>query len=278
MIALRDLSDVDSCRDVVRLQEAVWGREGDIVPASLLVASARRGGMLIGAFDADRLIGFVWSVPGVREGMLTQWSHMLAVLPEVRSSGVGQALKSAQRDRALSAGVDLIEWTFDPLQAPNAHLNIARLGCVVTTYLVDAYGAMSGPLHRGTPTDRLIAEWHLRAPHVERRLARSRGLASGPIVRSAEVLDAPLVLAAVPGGGRSRPGPFRGDVEARRVLVQIPADFIELQRTSTELALEWRLAVRQAFLALFARGYRVVDFWAGEGGTYLVEKTVDASR
>ena len=160
------------CRAVVDVQVAVWGQDGEIVPASLLSASVKRGGILIGAYDEDRLVGFVWSMPGSRDGRAMHWSHMLGVRPEMRGAALGERLKIAQRERALAAGVDLIEWTFDPLQAQNAHLNMSVLGCVASTYRVDAYGAMSGPLHRGTPTDRLVAEWELLAPHVVRRLAR----------------------------------------------------------------------------------------------------------
>ncbi len=277
MIAYRDLTDIASCRDVVRIQEAVWGRGSEIVPASVLLVSAKRGGILIGAMDDDEMVGFVWSMPGVRDGQLTHWSHMLGVMPNARGRGVGRALKLAQRDRAIAAGVELVEWTFDPLQAPNAHLNIAELGGVAGTYLVDAYGSMSGQLHLGTPTDRLIVEWRLRAPHVERRLART-GRAAGPLVRSADILDAPLALAPADARGR-RPDTPPLNLDARRILVAIPGKFTELQQEDADSALAWRLAARSVFTTYFARGYRVVDFLLDRersGGSYLMEK-VEAS-
>ena len=270
MIALRDLRDIASCREVVRVQEAVWGRDGEIVPASVLLVSAKRGGILIGAFDDNdaRMIGFVWSMPGTRDSVPTHWSHMLGVLPEARGRGVGRELKLAQRDRALAAGVDLIEWTFDPLQAANAHLNIAMLGGISTSYLVDAYGAMVGPLHRGTPTDRLIVEWWIRRPHVERRIARAQGPAI-PVVRSAEIVSAPAALELTAAG----PSTPRLDLDTRRVLVAVPARFTEMQQSTPTLALAWRLAAREVFTIYFGRGYRVVDFWIDpEGaGRYLLE-------
>ena len=277
MIAYRDLADVASCREVVRIQEAVWGAGSEIVPASVLLVSARRGGILIGAVDDDEMVGFVWSMPGFRDGQLTHWSHMLGVMPGARERGIGRALKLAQRDRAIAAGVELVEWTFDPLQAPNAHLNIAELGGVASTYLVDAYGSMSGQLHLGTPTDRLIVEWRLQAPHVERRLARA-GRAAGPLVRSAEILDAPLALAFADASGRTPFAP-RLDLDGRRVLAAIPGKFTELQQQDAESALAWRLAARSVFTTYFARGYRVVDFLLDRrrGGTYLMEK-VEKSR
>src|SRR5262245_17192394 len=114
---IRDIVDLDGCRAVVEVEVEVWGRDAEIVPASLLVASAKRGGILLGAWDGDRLAGFVWSMPGWRKGRRTQWSHMLAVRTNDRGSGTGEALKRAQYQRARGAGVELIEWTFDPLQA-----------------------------------------------------------------------------------------------------------------------------------------------------------------
>jgi predicted GNAT superfamily acetyltransferase len=276
--AFADLSDVASCREVVRLQEAVWGAGSEIVPASVLIASAKRGGILIGAVDGGELLGFVWSMPAVRDAALTHWSHMLGVRPAARGRGIGRALKLAQRERAMAAGVELIEWTFDPLQAPNAHLNIAGLGGTASTYLVDAYGSMSGQLHLGTPTDRLIVEWRLRAPHVERRLARS-GRQGAPLVRSAEILDVPTALAAADDARRA-PGAPRLDLDARRLLIAIPPRFTELQQHNADAALAWRLAARSVFTTYFARGYRVVDFWLSrhqEGGNYLIEK-VEKSR
>jgi predicted GNAT superfamily acetyltransferase len=257
---------------VVRVQEAVWGRDGEIVPASVLLVSAKRGGILIGALDGPRLVGFVWSMPGVRDGAPTHWSHMLGVLPDVRGRGVGRDLKLAQRDRALAAGVDLIEWTFDPLQAANAHLNIAMLGGTSTTYLVDAYGQMVGPLHLGTPTDRLVVEWWIRRPHVERRIARAKD--APPVVRSAEVVSAPAALESAVGG----PSVPRLDLDDRRVLVAIPPDFTEMQRSDASRALAWRLAVRDVFTTYFARNYRVVDFWTDpDGGRYLLEVLTPAA-
>ena len=269
MIALRDLTDIAACREVVRVQEAVWGQDGEIVPASVLLVSAKRGGILVGAFDGTKLVGFVWSMPGVREGAPTHWSHMLGVLPDARGRGVGRDLKLAQRDRALVAGVDLIEWTFDPLQAANAHLNIALLGGISTSYLVDVYGAMVGPLHLGTPTDRLVVEWWIRRAHVERRIGRAPGSAT-PIIRSAEIASAPATLELTAAG----PSTPRLDLDARRVLVAVPPQFTEMQQHRPALALAWRLAARDVFTAYFGRGYRLVDFWRHrDGGQYLLELT-----
>jgi predicted GNAT superfamily acetyltransferase len=240
------------------------------VPAGVLLVSAKRGGILIGAEEDGRLVGFVWSMPGLRGEVRSHWSHMLAVLPGFRGRGLGEALKLEQRHRALAQGTDLIEWTFDPLQAANAHLNFVGLGAIAAEFLVDAYGPLTGPLHRGTPTDRLIAEWWIRSPHVERRLAaRSAAI----VARSAAVLASPQAIETREEDGWLAPGRVHTDLLAPRVRIAVPPRFGEMQQRATTLALAWRMATRQVFQAYFSRGYRAVDFWidrASGGGEYVL--------
>jgi predicted GNAT superfamily acetyltransferase len=215
--------------------------------------------------------GFVFSFPGIRDGRVVQWSHMLGVVPAARASGLGVQLKLAQRTRAIEMGIDLIEWTFDPLQAFNAHMNFARLGTVAEHYEEDFYGASSSPLHAGTPTDRLMAEWHVTAPHVQRRIW-SAGM---PIVRDISVTAAPIVNPSVVTDGWLRPGKANLTLNAPRVLVEIPARFSELQAADPELAREWRQATREIFRSYLSEGRRVVDFLMardGRCGHYLVAK------
>jgi predicted GNAT superfamily acetyltransferase len=231
----------------------------------------KRGGILIGAYDGDTLVGFVWSFPGRRDGEWTHWSHMLAVLPEARGRGLGRDLKLAQRTRAIEQGIELIEWTFDPLQAPNAHMNFARLGVVATEYEENVYGDSSSPLHQGAPTDRLIAEWHLTKPHVERRLSQ----AGQPLIRDGSLASAPLVNPARPAARWLQPGPADLAIDARRVLVEIPTGFSDMLVQDGALALSWRLQTREVFEAYFKRGYRAVDFFLSREaarGQYLLAR------
>ena len=137
-------------RVVVDLERADLGaRLRRVVPVPILAVSVHSGGILIGAFDGDRMVGFVYSLPGIKDGKPTQWSHMAGVLDSHRSAGVGYQLKLLQRERALSAGLDLVQWTYDPLQALNAHLNFAKLGVVVEEYAVNIYGESYEPAARG---------------------------------------------------------------------------------------------------------------------------------
>jgi predicted GNAT superfamily acetyltransferase len=224
----------------------------------VLIVSIKRGGILLGAFDeAGEMKGFVYSIPGIKDGRVMQWSHMLGVTPDARAAGLGATLKLAQREYALGMGIDLIEWTYDPLQALNAHLNFAKLGTLVEEYEENIYGESSSVLHRGTPTDRFVAEWHLRLPHVERRIAAI----GQPIVRDSSLQSAPVVNPSVDGGEWIGPGRADLSYDDRRVLVEIPVGFGDMQVRDPARALAWRLSTREIFQAYFARGYRAVDFF-----------------
>ena len=174
MITLRDLHSIPEYQHVVELERQIWGytNDADVITVPVFIITIKRGAILIGAFEDERMIGFVYSLVGVKNGKAMQWSHMAGVLPEYRAKGMGRALKLAQRERALAGGFDLIEWTFDPLQAVNAHLNFAKLGVVADEYAINIYGDSSSALHRGTPTDRLVVQWNIGEPHVVRRIDR----------------------------------------------------------------------------------------------------------
>ncbi|HXN22773.1 MAG TPA: GNAT family N-acetyltransferase [Candidatus Dormibacteraeota bacterium] len=161
----RDSREMEIC---VSLQRRVWEYDDiDVVPGPIFVVAAKTGGQVIGAFRANHAVGFALSFPAIRETRVHLFSHMVAVLPEFQDIGVGRRLKLAQRDHAIARGIDLIEWTFDPLQIKNAHFNIAKLGAIVRKYLPNLYGLTSSPLHAGLPTDRVVAEWWVRSQHVK---------------------------------------------------------------------------------------------------------------
>jgi predicted GNAT superfamily acetyltransferase len=189
MAGLRDLTTLEEFRAVERLESEIWGPI-DLVPVPILAVTVQRGAVLVGAFEGDRLIGFVYSFPALKAGEQkpSHWSHMLGVHPDQRGAGLGRALKLAQRERVLALGLDLIEWTFDPLQAANAHLNFVKLGVVVEQYEENVYGESPSPLHGGLPTDRFVCQWWIRRPHVVRRLD-----SSGLTIVSSEAARAPIV-------------------------------------------------------------------------------------
>ncbi len=279
-VAYRPLSTLDDFAAVVDLERAIWGPGyDDVVPVPIIAVTILRGGVLIGAFQDERVIGFVYSLPGIKDGRPTQWSHMLGVLDEFRSAGVGRELKRLQRERTLAMGLDLIEWTYDPMQALNAHLNFTRLGVVVEEYEVNVYGTSSSPLHAGNPTDRFVAEWWIRKPHVERRLGVGQGFSPALTLRASEIADAPRVNRAVAKGEWLEAADVNLSLDARRLLVEIPMGFTEMLVSNPALALSWRMTTREIFTSYFARGYRVVDFFLdveARKGAYLLATSPEA--
>src|ERR671912_299214 len=188
-VEIRDLTTIEEFRQVVALEQAIWGYTdaADLVTVPVFIFTVHRGATLIGAVEpSGRMVGFAYAVMGMKDGRPMQWSHMAGVLPEFRG-GLGFRLKLAQRDRALAQGLDLIEWTFDPLQAMNAHFNFAKLGGVAEEYAANFYGESTSAPHRRTPTDRLVVSWKIAEPHVIRPLdptpafgARAREVAEAP--------------------------------------------------------------------------------------------------
>jgi len=227
-------ADFDAC---VRLQREVWGLS-DIEITSLvqLAATVHAGGVLLLAEDAAGAVGFSYAFAGLdgREPYLH--SDMLAVTPRARGRGIGRRLKWAQRDEALRRGLRLVQWTFDPMRARNARLNLRHLGATAREYLPDLYGRTSSALHLGLPTDRLLARWELESPRVSRLAA---GAPSEPCAAAA----------ATPGAVR----------------IEIPARWDEVA-ADTARAAEWQARVRTAFEGAFAAGHEAVDLADESGG------------
>ena len=252
---IRDLSGVDDLRECEQIQREVWGfMDLDVVPAGLMSVMECYGAIAAGAFVGDRMAGFVNGFPGFDEAGPLHHSHMLAVRPEFRGAGIGIALKWAQADRVLAQGLDRINWTFDPLQAANANLNLNHLGCVARVYRLNVYGKSQSPLHGGLPTDRLEPEWELRSERVAAARAGRRAAPRG-------VPDLPSLnrISPSPSGlpESSDPAPVG---ERREVLFRIPPRFTALLREDPVLALDWRLKSRTAFLEALRQGYRVAGF------------------
>jgi predicted GNAT superfamily acetyltransferase len=240
MIEIRPLTEREDLKSVVRLQRQIWGFEDvDLMPLRLFVVASKIGGQVYGAFDGTQMIGFCMALPGLKPGGKTYLhSHMLGVLPDYRNTGVGRALKLTQRDDALRRGIDLIEWTFDPLEIKNAFFNMERLGAIVRRYTPNQYGTTSSPLHGGLPTDRCSAEWWISSPRVKTILEGQ------PFARS--------------------------PVEMR---IPIPSAIANIRATEPACAREIQQKVSEQFRAAFDRGLAVIGFEKSEQfGTYLLGK------
>jgi predicted GNAT superfamily acetyltransferase len=190
-ILIRRCQGLDELRACVTLQKEVWNfSDADLVPLRMFVVADKIGGQVMGAFESGAMVGFALSIPGTRSGHLYLHSHMLAVRKEHRNSGLGRRLKLLQREDALARGIDLIEWTFDPLEIKNAYLNIEKLGAIMRRYNINQYGTTSSPLQGGLPSDRLIAEWWLKSKRVETLLATGK---NPPIQRESSI-DVPAQI------------------------------------------------------------------------------------
>jgi len=174
-IELRRCHSVEDFRACVALQKEVWNfTDAELVPLRMFVVADKVGGQVMGAFEGGGMVGFALSVPGTRTGHIYLHSHMLAVRKDHRNSGLGRRLKMMQREDGLARGIELIEWTFDPLEIKNAYLNVEKLGAIARRYNINQYGITSSPLQGGLPSDRLIAEWWLKSKRVEALLANGK--------------------------------------------------------------------------------------------------------
>ncbi len=255
-------ADFEGC---VEIQRRIWNHADlDITPVHNFCASVEAGGIVLGAYAGSVLAGYVFSFPAIIRGRTAQHSHHLAVRTEFQGLGLGKTLKWAQRDEVLRRGLKLITWTYDPLQARNANLNLHTLGACGRTYIRDLYGATAAlQLEPGVPTDRLLLEWPITSARVA---SRRRG--AGPVLDPAVW---PKAVERRPGGAPpdilpARPRPVRAE---RRVLVEIPPAVRALKGRDGAIA-AWQKAVRETFLRLFKAGWRLDDFVHGDRCFYVL--------
>jgi len=244
-VAIRSCHTLEEFQSCLELQREVWGEEPlEVEPRTMFVVAAHTGGQVIGAYAGAMLIGFILAVAGVRDGRPYLHSHMAAIHEAYRNQGIGRRLKLFQREEALQRGIDLIEWTFDPLEVRNAHFNLNRLGAICRRYLPNLYGVTTSPLHRGVRTDRLLAEWYLEAPRV---------------------------LAAI-GSGSSDADPS-GDsprTETIRIFVPNEVPYGAAEDAAGIATVQDRL--RDEFTKWFAAGYEASGVISGDKSAYLLTK------
>ncbi|MDR3741298.1 MAG: GNAT family N-acetyltransferase [Terracidiphilus sp.] len=254
MIVIRSCHGHDELEACVQMQIDIWGYDPtDVIPRKAFLVMQKVGGQVIGAFDTSMprtaaegepksLVGFAMSLPGMKTGdgkpKAYLHSHMLAVRPEYRNRGLGAQLKLEQRREALGRGIELMEWTFDPLEIKNAYLNIHKLGAIIRRYSVNFYGVSSSRLQGGLPTDRLTAEWHMSSPHVT------------------GILE-----------GNSRPA---YTIDER---IEVPAAIYEWKASEQDRvrAAEVQLRNRLKFQEAFSRGLAVLGFVRDEEGNGVFE-------
>jgi predicted GNAT superfamily acetyltransferase len=257
------LAEFASCFDI---QRAVWGSaDADLTPLPLFVVAAETGGQVLGAFAGERMVGFTLALAGLhtkdksgapsapyREPRRLKpflHSHMTAVVDGWRDHGVGRQLKLFQRNDALARGIDLIEWTFDPLQIKNAYFNLVRLGAIARKFVHNMYGSFSSPLQGSLPTDRLIAEWRLNSPRVRKAVSAR--------------------------AGSKRTSADRGRVRGGKIVrIRVPAELVSARNSQPDEALRMQAEIRQEFEHWLNLGYAATSVTvdkSSQGGEYVLE-------
>ena len=236
-ITIRPLAAPQEFQTAVQLQKQIWGFEDvELLPVRLFIVATKVGGQAFGAFDGNRMVGFCLAIPGLKPGGgYYLHSHMLGVTREYRDRGVGRLLKLTQREDALARSIDLVEWTFDPLEMKNAYFNVERLGTIVRRYVRNQYGMTTSHLHGGLPTDRCVAEWWVASPRVKAIVGGSE-----PVVRP-EILER----------------------------ISVPADFATIRRDDLKRARQMQQEISSRFEACFERRLAVVGV-ERSAGAYLL--------
>lgn len=271
---IRKLRTHQEYLDAEDIQRTVWHfPEREVIPLNELVVAQKNGGHVMGAFDDGRMVAFCFGVPGFHDGKVYHYSRMLGVLPEYQDRGLGHEMKLVQRKLVLEQGLDLVKWTFDPLQSRNAYLNIEKLGCVIRAYLVNVYGESGSRFNQGLETDRFVPEWWIASKRVKDRLA---GRTRPPSLAESEAY-APAIDCARTHDGWLEAKASRPRLRDRRVSVEIPDAIDALKRHDGKSAQAWRFRTRDAFVAYFKRGYVVCGYATGKDGAhrrnlYLLEK------
>ncbi len=261
---IQPITTLEQVCQVQQTDIAIWGNvPGETVPIHVLRTVVENGGLLLGAFIDEKMIGFTLGWLGTTDAA-SPWqaaehlklaSHMTGVLSGYRDRQVGYRLKLAQREWAIERGLELITWTYDPLESRNARLNMRRLGATCQTYLQNVYSAMADPMNAGIASDRFQVDWRINSVRVRERLASST-LPHSPAGERAQLLN-PATLGP---DGYPRPAERPALPSGARLLVEIPVDMQAIRQADLALGIAWREHTRAIFWSAFADGYQVTDF------------------
>jgi predicted GNAT superfamily acetyltransferase len=256
-VVVAPLTELEDAEGIRRVLGTLWGE--DIVDDGITRAIQHAGGLLYGARAGEELVGFVLGFAGFDEGLHVH-SHILGVVPEWQSRGVGFALKLAQRARSLDEGVTEVRWTYDPLVVRNARFNLVKLGCVATRLFRRFYGDMTDNLNRGDRSDRFEVRWQVGSDRVERALRRqARQPSMGEVLLEAQgEPDAPEPKET---GAPLGPG----------AVVVVPRDHADLRSKDPQLGRRWRETAADVFDACFKAGLAAA--WMTRDGRYIFEPT-----
>ncbi len=264
-IEIAEIQSLPALAEWQAVEALVWsGSESEILHTGLLITLQRYGGLLLSARDqSGKMIGVLLGFPGLKNGELVHCSHLLGMLPEWRSKHVGYGMKLRQREFVLNQGLDVVVWTFDPLESRNAHLNVGYLGAIAHQYSPNLYGSMNDAFNHSMESDRLTAAWYIRHSRVEARLAGAR---PAPLARDLLASGLPLVTRCEAGVLAAAQEPYARLVDtvlgadSAAMLLEVPSNFQAIKRFADADARAWRYGTRSVFTDLFDRGYAVLDF------------------
>ncbi len=251
---IEKLEDFEKCSE---LEKRIWVTE-ESTPAPLLIALQHNGGLLLGAFDDENLVGFCLGFRGRKDNQSYFYSHQAGVLPEFQNSGVGYQLKMKQREWAIRLGFNLMKWTFDPLQGLNGNFNLRKLGVICRTYIPNYYGIMKDELNAGMPTDRFTAEWWLKSKRV---VDKEHGKSTKTNLKQllsegAEFANETETLKK----GIRRVAKTNLNLNSDLILLEIPENIRKVKEVSMNLAIDWSEKIRPIFLNYFNKEYTASDF------------------
>lgn len=253
--------------EVEALEQAVWQfKPREIIPINELITAQNNGGLVFGAFEKGKMIGFCFGIVGYKDGKVYHTSRMLGVLPNYQNKDIGYRLKLFQRDFVLKQGLDLIKWTFDPLQSRNAYFNIEKLGVIIRQYVVNLYGESTSQFNKGLQTDRFSPEWWIKTKWVRKKLKGIKSLINLTDIEYAVKTNFTKKWLLYPKD-------YSLDLKNKMVAVEIPEDIDELKAKDIKLAQEWRSVTRKVFLHYFKQNYTIVSFHRKENRSfYILEK------
>lgn len=250
-ILLKKIETLAELEKISFLERKVWAMNP--IPLHQTSTVAKNGGVVIGAFDGEQLIGFVYSFPGYANGETYLCSHMMGIDPAYQNQGVGYHLKMKQAEEAGKLGYQKIRWTYDPLESRNGYLNIAKLGAICSDYIENCYGEMTDELNKGLPSDRFNVEWMIRSPYQNQRHDLFAELS---MQTDRMLLDWNLRT-------DGHPQAIRKEIDSRvftnlsYLFIPVPIEFQQVKQNDIELAIDWRLKTREVFMKSFAEGWAV---------------------
>lgn len=226
------------------VEDAVWGME-TVTPVHQTFTALNNGGIILGAYDGEKMIGFLYSFPGFDGSKAYVCSHMLGLLPDYRRMGLGEKMKRKQAEIAKEKGFEMITWTFDPLESVNAYLNIHKLGAIGARFAPHYYGDLQDELNGGLTSDRIHIEWDLTSTG-EKGVSR--------------LVPEQMLLTHAEDGSPQRTEAFhRMANEQEMWFMAIPPNFQHLKKENFALAKAWRKETSHIFQILFNQGYQAID-------------------